>query len=87
MTYLVPIQVATPLSKRPRHPVGEENLPGTLLMKTRELLTGQDLNQIAVQTGLPYQWLKKLALGRTINPSVNRVQKLYEHLSDRKLIC
>ena len=87
MPYLEPIQVIIHSTKKKRLPVGAENLPGTLLLETRELLTGQDLYQIALHTGLPQPWLRTLALGQIVNPSVNRVQKLYEHLSGRKLIC
>jgi len=36
-------------------------------------------------TGLPYHWLVHFKNGRYKNPSVNRVQVLYEHLSGKEL--
>lgn len=56
---------------------------GSLLAKTRELLTGKDLISISHETGLPFYWLRSLAT--TENPSVNRVQTLYEYLTKRTL--
>lgn len=58
-----------------------------LLKRTRELLeqqTGDDLIKIAMATGLPYAWLRSVRYTQVI-PAVDRVEKLYEHLSGNKL--
>lgn len=57
--------------------------PGTLLTRTRDLLKGADLFEVHRETGLPFYWLRSLAT--TDNPSVNRVQALYEHLNKKTL--
>jgi hypothetical protein len=57
----------------------------TLLVKTLELLKGQNLLHIYRDTGIPYYWLKTVASGKTKSPSVNRIQYLYEHLTGTKL--
>lgn len=43
------------------------------------------LPTIYKETGLPYYWLKKFAGSKIADPSVNRVQRLYEYLSGTKL--
>lgn len=60
---------------------------GSLLQRTLELLktTDETIPQIYVDTQLPFYWLQSLREGRIKNPSVNRVQRLYEHLSGKKL--
>lgn len=61
--------------------------PGTLLVATLHLLKKDTRTVLEVyrDTGIPYYWLKKFAEGGTKNPSVNRVQALYEHLSGKTL--
>lgn len=61
--------------------------PGTLLKRTRELLKNdkRGLLDIHKETGIPFYWLKKFSAGGFDNPSVNRVQFLYEVLT-RKII-
>jgi hypothetical protein len=60
----------------------------SLYQKTLELLeaTEQPLREIAEGAELPYDWLVALRYDRIKNPSVNRVQKLYEYLNGRKLV-
>ena len=62
---------------------------GTLLKKTRSLLkkakSENQLEEIAHKTDLPYLWLNKIADGHINGPSVNRIQKVYEHISGKKL--
>lgn len=60
---------------------------GSLLQRTLELLktTDETIPQIYVDTELPFYWLQSLREGRIKNPSVNRIQRLYEHLSGKKL--
>lgn len=61
----------------------------TLLERTQELLKEEtktrSLIEIHKETGLPFYWLRKVANGETRDPSVNRIQTLYEHLSGKKL--
>ena len=60
---------------------------GSLHSKTLTLLRESDqaLIDIYDQTKLPYHWLKKFSSGEIQDPSVNRVQCLYEFLAQRKL--
>lgn len=59
----------------------------SLLSKTRELLKQGDKTYLVIyeETGLTPNWLAGVATGKIANPSVNRVQKLYEHLAQRAL--
>jgi len=61
--------------------------PGSLLIETRRLLKEDErtLLDIHKATGLPFDWLRKLSSGDTADPSVNRIQHLYEHLKGSKL--
>lgn len=61
--------------------------PGTLYARTLELLKNSDkpLPLIYKETDLPFYWLRKLSQGEIKDPSVNRVQKLYEYLSGSTL--
>jgi len=67
----------------------EENdsAEGTLLKRVRELIAASEQThmQICVSTGLQVNWLSGIATGRIRDPSVNRVQKLYEYLTGTKL--
>lgn len=58
-----------------------------LLDKTKELLnsTGADLTDIAIETSVTYDWLVKLKGNRIKDPSVNKVQAVYEYLSGKPL--
>jgi hypothetical protein len=60
---------------------------GSLHSKTLDLLkqSGIPLPEIYKRTGLPYYWLKKFSSGEIRDPSVNRVQRLYEFLVGREL--
>lgn len=65
--------------------------PGSLMERTRVLLKTAapketDLYKVHSATGLPFYWLRKFAVGTFKNPSVNRVQFLYEHLTSHPLI-
>lgn len=61
--------------------------PGTLHSRTLALLKddGRSLPLVASQSGLPFYWLKKFSAGEIHDPSVNRIQKLYEFLAKRPL--
>jgi len=61
------------------------NKQGTLLTKTRRLLKGADIAEVAAETGLSFYWLNKIAKGEIKDPSVNKVQRVYEKLSRKKL--
>lgn len=60
---------------------------GTLLQRTRALLqrTEQTYLDIYNATGLNPNWLSALNTGNIADPSVNKVQKLYEHLTAKVL--
>jgi len=60
---------------------------GSLHRKTLDLLkqSGIPLPEIYKETNLPYYWLKKFRSGEIKEPSVNRVQRLYEFLAGREL--
>lgn len=62
--------------------------PGKLMKKTRILLLKDErtLLEMYRDTAIPYFWLKKFAAEGFKNPSVNRVQFLYEYLSGQKLL-
>ena len=64
----------------------QTNETGSLMEKTIELLRGRDLLQVYRETNISYYWLRKFLAGRFTNPSVNRVQRLYEYLSGNKII-
>lgn len=55
---------------------------GTLLSSTLSLLNSNPQYAAhALATGLGKNWIYKLAKGRIADPSVNKVQRLYEHLA------
>ena len=62
-------------------------IKGSLHRKTLDLLkqSGIPLLEIYKETNLPYYWLKKFRSGEIKEPSVNRVQRLYEFLAGREL--
>lgn len=64
-----------------------EGNPGSLMVATFELLKESDKkpHDIYAETGLPFHWVKKFAAGEFENPSVNRVQFLYEYLTGTNL--
>lgn len=59
----------------------------SLLERTRQLLVDnkQTFLEIYNATGLSPSWLSLLATGKIKEPSVAKVQKLYEHLSGKRL--
>lgn len=61
---------------------------GSLLSKTRALIKDRKLSlpEIYKETGIPFYWLKKFVSGEIRNPSVNRVQYLYEKLTESDLV-
>ena len=61
--------------------------PSSLMLRTRQLLLSSEKSylQIHKETRLPFDWLKKFAYGEIKNPSVNRVQTLYEYLNGAPL--
>lgn len=62
-----------------------------LLNKTRELLqdTDKTMTEICIGTGLSYPWLQTVKYGKgkkgPVVPSVDKVERLYEFLSGKKL--
>lgn len=59
----------------------------SLLLKTQRLLFDTKLTyaEIFLATNIPIHWLTNFARGKTPDPGVNRVQKLYEHLTGKQL--
>ena len=67
----------------------EYDRPQSLLTTTRQLIK-QDrrtLNMISQATAVPFYWLKKFSAGEIPNPAVNRVQYLYEFLTQKNLLA
>lgn len=60
--------------------------PGTLMMETIRLLKERDLLEVYSETKISFYWLRKFATGEFRNPSVNRVQFLYEHLAGTSIV-
>lgn len=60
----------------------------SLLKKTIELLNKdkRTLNELHYLTGLPLYWLQSLKKGAMKNPSVNRIQHLFEFLTGSVII-
>lgn len=60
-------------------------MEGTLLARTKVLLRddGRSYEAIAKGSGLSIYWIRKLRDYQ--NPSVNKVQQLFEFLSERSL--
>ena len=60
----------------------------SLMTETLRLLKerNQTLPEIQAATGISWYWLRKFAGHEYKDPSVNRVQKLYEYLAGRKLL-
>jgi hypothetical protein len=65
----------------------DETELGSLHCITRKLLIEFDATtfDVAAATGLTYSWLVSFASDRMRNPSVNKVQKLYEYLTGKQL--
>lgn len=60
--------------------------PSSLMLTTLHLMQGCDLLELYAETKISYHWLRKFVMGAYQNPSVNRVQYLYEHLSKGRLL-
>ncbi len=59
-----------------------------LLARTRELLadkSADDLHRIASATGFTYGWLNQVKYKPEVFPAVDKIEKLYEHLSGHQL--
>lgn len=62
--------------------------PGSLLQRTVSLLqlSQKSAFELYRETGLHPHWITGVQSGKFKNPSVNRVQFLFEHLSGTKLV-
>lgn len=59
----------------------------SLFEETMKLLKPhEDIVAISYHTGLAYDWLVKLKRGSIKDPSVNKIQILYEYLSGTNLL-
>ena len=65
---------------------GPYDQPGSLMNNTIKLLAGKDLIHVCVDTGISFFWLRKFVGGVFQNPSVNRVQHLFEYLTKKPLL-
>lgn len=63
--------------------------PGSLLTATIEAVRSSNKTpvQLCRETGLHPSWILGLLNGRFRNPSVNRVQYLYEYVTGRQLLA
>lgn len=61
--------------------------PGKLMKKVQDLLKNdpRSIPEIYKQSGIPFYWLRKFADGAYQNPSVNRIERLYEFLTGKSL--
>lgn len=61
--------------------------PGTLLKAALREIKDSKLTVFALhkKTGLPPDWLSQVKRGTIENPSVNRIQFLYERMTGKKL--
>lgn len=59
----------------------------SLQQRTVELLriTNKPYLEIYSSTGLTPSWLTQLSTGKIKDPSVNKIQRLYEHLAETEL--
>jgi len=60
--------------------------PLSLMEKTILMAKEKDPAKLSSETGISFYWLKKFTSGKFRNPSVNRVQFLYEHLNNSSLL-
>ena len=70
------------------YPFGNNNEGTSLRDRTIYLLNSnrdKSLKEIAEATNTSYVWLSAFSRGRSLNPGVNTVQKLYEYLTNSKL--
>lgn len=62
-----------------------------LMQRTIELLDnppeGKSLPEIATDLHISYYWLRKFKSGEIKDPSVNKVQVLYEYLTGKPLLA
>lgn len=59
-----------------------------LLDRTHELLSSSDqsVEEIAKGADVTFYWLRRFKQGTILDPSVNRVQKVYEYLAGAPLL-
>lgn len=68
--------------------MSNQTADGSLLARTRTLLRESEQSYLDIYeaTKLTPNWLSLLARGKLREPSVNKVQKLYEHLSGKPVV-
>ena len=69
------------IAPMPTTPIGSLYQKTLVLLKSR----GIPLLEIHKQSGISFYWLKRFSEGRLRDPSVNRVQALYEFLTNKTL--
>ena len=60
--------------------------PGPLMIETIKLIKETGLEKVAFVTLVPFGWIQKLCSGTFKNPSVNRIEHIYQVLSGSKII-
>lgn len=65
----------------------QEHASYSLMARTLELLDADDRSVLEIHhaTGISFYWLRKFKARTFVDPSVNKVQFLYEHLTNAKL--
>jgi len=76
------------MADQEEHNIHDFDKEQSLMQASRKLLGDHELDFVGVTlaTGIPYHWLSKFSAGEFKNPSVNRVQCLYEFLTGTKII-
>lgn len=59
--------------------------PGRLLLATLKAARKVKLDDLRDRTGFPSSWLRKFRAGSIPNPSVNRVEAVYEAATGKRL--
>jgi len=60
--------------------------PGALMLKTIELIREHGVLEVHIKTTVPFFWLSKFIGMEFKNPSVNRIQYIYETLTNKTLV-
>jgi hypothetical protein len=88
MIYLFHLTLTKDISMPPKwRETGPWDEPQSLMDATVKLINDdpRTLLEIWRDTGVPFYWLQNLVKYKYANPSVNRVQYIYEKLSGEKL--
>lgn len=73
------------MSDKEEAPAAPLERSGSLMQKTIELCRPHKAKDLEQLTGVPWHWLHQFKRGKINDPSVNRVQHIYETLTGTKL--